>query len=56
MEAFDRVLESNFKVLPSDNKNSVADKDPTNMMDLDFQKEVLKANYDWFIYNETVLQ
>ena len=56
MEAFDGILEANFNVLPSNNKLCVADQDPTNMMDLPFEDEVFKANSDWFIDNEAVLQ
>ena len=56
MEDFGRVLEAKFNVLPSDNTNSVADNYPNNMLDLDFEDKVFKANYDWFIDNETVIQ
>ena len=37
MESFDRVLEAKFNVTPSDNTKYVVDKDPTNMMDIDFE-------------------
>ena len=40
--------------MPSENTKYVADKDTTNMLDLDFQDKVFKAKSDWFIYNETV--
>ena len=56
MESFDRLLEVKFNLLSSNKIKSVADKYPTNMLDIDFEDEVFKINSDWFIENETVLQ
>ena len=55
-EAFYRVLEAKFNVLPYENTKYVEDKDPTNMLGLDFEDKVFKAKSDQFIDNETVLQ
>ena len=56
MKYFDQVLKAKFNVLPSNNKKSVTDKYPTNMLDLDFEGEVLKVNSDLFIVNVMVFQ
>ena len=56
MEVFERVLEAEFNVMPSDNTKYVAYKYPNNILDINFEDKVFKAKYDWFIDNETVLQ
>ena len=40
MEYFDWVLKDKFNALPSNNTKSVENKDPTNVMDIDFEGKV----------------
>ena len=53
---FDRGLESKFNSLPSYNTNYVADEDPTDVLDLDFEEKSFEAKFNWCIENKTVLQ
>ena len=46
MEEFDQGLKAKFKVLPYDNTIYVAYKDPNDAIEIYFEDEVLKANFD----------
>ena len=42
--------------MPYDNTKYVVDKYLTDVLDIDFEDESIKAKLNWSIYNETVLQ
>ena len=51
MEAFYRLLEAKLNALPYNNKNTVVDKDPTNVLDIYFEEKLFKSDFNWFISN-----
>ena len=42
-------MDYNFNVLPSNNTKSISDKDPTDVLDLDFEEKSFETDFNWLI-------